>query len=65
MAMPLITVLKFLNEINNLSFYPVLMKFATKCLICQDISFQIQSLPTGAFLGIRVQGMRYSTLTGL
>ena len=41
MAAPKRTVLKSLNAINFHSFYPVLIKFAPKCMACQGLSSQI------------------------
>ena len=46
MAVLLRIVLKSLNIFNFLSFYPILIKLISKCIMCQDLSSKIHSLET-------------------
>ena len=47
--MPLRTVLKPVNVIKFIMFYPILIKIESKCIVCQDFSYQMQSSPTLPF----------------
>ena len=34
---PLVKILESLNVINFLPFYPIFIKFASKCMVCHDL----------------------------
>ena len=50
MAALLITVLKSLNILKFIRFYPILIKFTSKCMSYQDFSSAIHSSATLRFL---------------